>query len=82
MRTIQQSDLPVSEDPSRRVVGMGRPTVEILGSLSKTGHIGVMGTPGTISTGSYHLEIAKIYPDMTVTGKAWPASVPLVRHME
>lgn len=82
LRTIQQSDLPVSEDPSRRVLGIIRPTVEILGSLSKTRHIGVMGTTGTISSGSYPLEIAKLYPDMTVTGEACPMWVPLVENRE
>lgn len=82
LRTIQQSDLPVSEDPSRRVLGIIRPTVEILGSLSKTRHIGVMGTTGTISSGSYPLEIAKLYPDMIVTGEACPMWVPLVENKE
>ncbi|MDR0744116.1 MAG: glutamate racemase [Tannerella sp.] len=82
LRTIQQCDLPVSADPSRRVLGIIRPTVEMLGTLSKTQHIGVMGTTGTISSQSYSLEIAKLYPDMTVTGEACPMWVPLVENRE
>lgn len=82
LRTIQQCDLPLSTDPTRRVLGIIRPTVEMLGSISKTRHIGVMGTTGTISSGSYSLEIAKLYPDMTVTGEACPMWVPLVENRE
>ncbi|MDR2681329.1 MAG: glutamate racemase [Tannerella sp.] len=82
LRTIQQTDLPVSDDPSRRVLGIIRPTVEILGSLSKTRHIGIMGTAGTVSSGSYTLEIDKLYPDMTVTGESCPMWVPLVENRE
>ncbi|MDR0395077.1 MAG: glutamate racemase [Tannerella sp.] len=82
LRTIQQYDLPASADPSRRVLGIIRPTVEILGSLTKTRHIGVMGTTGTISSRSYLLEIAKLYPEMTVTSEACPMWVPLVENRE
>jgi glutamate racemase len=82
LRTIQQIDLPVSGDPSRRVLGIIRPTAEALGSLTATRHIGIMGTVGTISSGSYMLEIAKLYPDMTVTGEACPMWVPLVENRE
>jgi len=82
LRTIQQCDLPVSEDPARRVLGVIRPTVEALGSLSLTRHVGVLGTAGTISSGSYSMEIEKLYPDMTVTGEACPMWVPLVENRE
>ena len=82
LRTIQQCDLPVSEDPTRRVLGVIRPTVEALGSLSRTRHIGVLGTVGTISSGSYSMEIEKLFPDMTVTGEACPMWVPLVENRE
>jgi glutamate racemase len=82
LRTIQQRDLPLSADPSRRVLGIIRPTVEALGALSKTWHIGVTGTDGTISSGSYSLEITKLYPDMKVTGEACPMWVPLVENRE
>jgi glutamate racemase len=82
LRTIQQIDLPVSGDPFRRVLGIIRPTVERLGSLTKTRHIGIMGTTGTVSSGSYTLEIAKLYPDVTVTGESCPMWVPLVENRE
>ena len=82
LRTIQQCDLPVSDDPTRRVLGVIRPTVEALGSLSRTRHVGILGTAGTISSGSYAMEIEKLYPDMTVTGEACPMWVPLVENRE
>lgn len=82
LRSIQHFDLPHSEDPTRRVLGLIRPTVESLGPLSQTRHIGVLGTTGTISSGSYTMEIAKLYPEMTVTGEACPMWVPLVENQE
>ena len=82
LRTIQQCDLPVSEDPARRVLGVIRPTIEALGSLSRTRHVGVLGTTGTISSGSYTMEIEKLFPDITVTGEACPMWVPLVENRE
>ena len=82
LRSIQQRDLPGSEDPARRVLGVIRPTVEALGSLSRTRHVGILGTAGTISSGSYMMEIEKLYPDMTVTGEACPMWVPLVENRE
>jgi len=81
LRSIQQIDLTVSY-PSRRVLGVIRPTVEALDTISRTRHIGILGTAGTISSESYTLEIAKLYPDMTVTGEACPLWVPLVENKE
>ena len=81
LRTIQQIDLPGSY-PSHRVLGVIRPTVEALGAISHTRHIGIVGTTGTISSKSYTLEIEKLYPDMTVTGEACPMWVPLVENRE
>lgn len=81
LRTIQQVDLP-RIDPSRRVLGVIRPTVEALGSLTRTGHIGVVGTPGTIASRSYDLEIAKLHPSYVTTGQACPMWVPLVENGE
>ena len=81
LRSIQQLDLPVLY-PSRRVLGVIRPTVEVLDTISRTRHIGILGTTGTISSESYSLEIAKLYPDMTVTGEACPMWVPLVENRE
>lgn len=83
LRTIQQCDLPVSADPTRRVLGVIRPTVEAVSALTVTGHIGVFGTPGTISSESYNLEIAHLYDNRyTVTGHPCPMWVPLVENRE
>lgn len=81
LRTIQQCDLPLI-DPDRRVLGVIRPTVEAVGEISATGHIGVFGTPGTIASGSYNIEIAKLYPEFKVYGHACPMWVPLVENCE
>lgn len=82
LRSIQQRDLPVSADPTRRVLGVIRPTVEHVGVVTRTGHIGVFGTPGTIASQSYDIEIAKMYPDYEVHGHACPMWVPLVENRE
>jgi glutamate racemase len=81
LRTIQQKNLP-EIDTTRRVLGVIRPTVECIGSLTKTRHVGVLGTPGTISSGSYPIEINKLFPDAVVTGEACPMWVPLVENGE
>ncbi len=81
LRTIQQKDLPVI-DPKRRVLGVIRPTVELLGQLTKNGHIGVLGTPGTIQSESYPMEIRKMYPDFHSYGQACPMWVPLIENQE
>lgn len=81
LRTIQQRDLP-QLDPNRRVLGVIRPTVEALGAITRNGHIGILGTPGTIGSKSYDMEIAKLYPDFKVTGHGCPMWVPLVENCE
>lgn len=81
LRTIQQNDLPAI-DPTRRVLGVIRPTVEALGSLSKSGHIGLFATPGTVRSDSYRLEVEKLFPGMSLTGHACPMWVPLVENNE
>lgn len=81
LRTIQQNDLPAI-DPERRVLGIIRPTVEALGDITHTGHIGLFGTPGTIRSRSYDMEVAKLYPDFRVTGQECPMWVPLVENRE
>lgn len=81
LRSIQQNDLP-HIDPSRRVLGVIRPTAERIGSLTRTRHVGVLATAGTIKSESYVLEIRKLYPDITVTGEACPLWVPLVENNE
>ena len=81
LRTIQQNDLP-KIDPTRRVLGVIRPTVERLGELSHSGNIGVLGTKGTVRSQSYDMEIAKLYPSFTTTSEACPMWVPLVETCE
>lgn len=81
LRTIQQRDLPVW-DPARRVLGVIRPTVELMDRISSTKHIGILGTSGTISSGSYVMEIEKMFPHIKVTGEACPMWVPLVENNE
>ncbi len=81
LRTIQQQDLPTLA-PDRRVLGVVRPTVERVGELSTTGHIGVFGTPGTIGSRSYNIEIEGMYPNFKVHGHACPMWVPLVENRE
>ena len=81
LRTIQQNDLP-KLDPQRRVLGIIRPTAEIIGSLTHTRHIGIFATEGTIKSQSYELEIHKLFPDIQVSGVACPFWVPLVEYNE
>lgn len=81
LRSIQQIDLP-KIDINNRVLGVIRPTAENASKLSKTGHIGIMGTEGTIQSKSYDIEINKLHPQMFVTGEACPMWVPLVENRE
>lgn len=81
LRTIQQNDLP-KLDPTRRILGVIRPTVEAVGAISKSREIGVMGTDGTIQSQSYDMEIRKLYPDARVYGQACPMFVPIVENGE
>jgi len=82
LRSIQQNDLP-GFDPSRRVLGVIRPSVEKIPLFTKTGHVGILGTMGTVISDSYPLEIAKISGNqITVTQEACPMWVPLVENEE
>ncbi len=81
LRTIQQHDLPLI-DPTRRVLGVIRPTAECVGTLTHSRHIGILATAGTIKSQSYTLEIEKLYPDIVVNGEACPLWVPLVENHE
>lgn len=81
LRNIQQIDLP-KIDPSRRVLGVIRPSAEAVGSISKTQHIGVFGTSGTIQSQSYPIEINHLFPSIKVTGEECPMWVPLVENNE
>lgn len=81
LRSIQMNDLP-DIDPDRRVLGVIRPTVECIGNITQSRHIGVLATAGTIKSESYPLEIEKLFPDIAVSGVACPMWVPLVENNE
>ena len=81
LRTIQQNDLP-DIDPTRRVLGVIRPTAEIIGEYTSTRHVGLFGTPGTVASQSYDMELAKLHPDIIFTPHACPMWVPLVENLE
>lgn len=81
LKSIQQNDLPVW-NPNKRVLGVIRPTVEEVGKITKTRHVGVLGTVGTIQSESYPIEISKLFPDIVVSGQACPLWVPLVENGE
>ncbi len=79
LRQIQQVDLPKRSD-QKRVLGVIRPTTEQLGHLTQTGVVGVMGTEGTVKSGSYPIELAKFFPEVVVEQEACPMWVYLVEH--
>lgn len=81
LRSIQQKDLP-HIDPKRRVLGVIRPTAECIGNITRSRHVGILGTAGTIKSQSYVLEIQKLFPDIQVSGEACPLWVPLVESNE
>ncbi len=81
LRTIQQNDLERIA-PGKRVLGVIRPTTEIIGSFSSTGTVGILGTKGTMESGSYPIEIAKFYPKIKVYQEACPMWVPLIENNE
>lgn len=81
LRTIQQRDLP-QLDSTRRVLGVIRPTAEIIGELTASRHVGLLATEGTVRSDSYRLEIQKLHPDIQVTGVACPLWVPIIENNE
>lgn len=81
LRTIQQCDLP-HIDASRRVLGVIRPTVEAIGGMTHTGCIGLLATPGTVLSGSYTAEVAKLFPHYQLYGQPCPMWVPLIENNE
>ncbi|MDL2212693.1 glutamate racemase [Bacteroides sp. OttesenSCG-928-N06] len=81
LRSIQMNDLP-GIDPTRRVLGVIRPTVEQIGQITQSRHVGVLATSGTIKSESYPLEIHKLFPDIKVSGEACPMWVSLVENGE
>lgn len=81
LRTIQQNDLPQMH-AARRVLGVIRPTVEAIGALTQTGFVGLVATEGTVTSNSYPIEIAKLFPEITVESQACPMWVPLIESGE
>lgn len=81
LRTIQQKDLPTLA-PGKRVLGVIRPTAEVIGDYTKTRHVGVLGTKGTVTSNSYQIEINHFAPDVQVHQKACPMWVPLIENGE
>jgi glutamate racemase len=81
LRTIQQKDLP-KKDPHKRVLGVIRPTSEIVGHYSKSKHIGIFATSGTVLSESYVIEIEKFFPELNVYQEACPMWVPLIENNE
>ena len=81
LRTIQQEDLKI-EDPAKRVLGVIRPTAEVIGNYTKTNEIGVLGTRGTVNSGSYVLEIEKFFPGLKIYQQACPLWVPIIENGE
>lgn len=81
LRTIQQKDLPRMA-PDNRVLGVIRPTAEVMGHHTQTGHVGILATPGTVQSDSYVLEMAKFFPEITVHQQACPLWVPLIEQGE
>ncbi len=81
LRTIQQNDLPILA-PGKRVLGVIRPTAEIIGHFSETKNVGILATHGTVVSESYPMEIAKFFPDLNVYQEACTMWVPLIENNE
>ena len=81
LRTIQQHDLPTLA-PDRRVLGVIRPTTELIGQYTKSKKVGILATNGTVQSQSYIIEIGKFFPDVRVIQEACPMWVPLVENNE
>lgn len=81
LRNIQQLDLPHIA-PDRRVLGVIRPTTEVIGTFTDTQHIGIFATVGTVLSESYLVEIKKFFPDIHVVQEACPMWVPLIENGE
>jgi glutamate racemase len=81
LRTIQQKDLPKISQ-TNRVLGVIRPSTEVLGELTHSKHVGILGTQGTISSNSYPIELSKFAPDIAVHQHACPMWVPLIENQQ
>jgi len=81
LRTIQQTDLPKIA-PDKRVLGVIRPTTELIGTFSESGSVGILATNGTVASNSYPVEVAKFFPELRVYQEACPMWVPLIENGE
>jgi glutamate racemase len=81
LRTIQQNDL-IKNFPEKKILGVIRPTTEIIGNYSKTNHVGILATRGTVNSNSYEIEINKFFPYTNVVQQACPMLVPLIENNE
>ena len=81
LRTIQQKDLP-RIGPERRVLGILRPVTEQIGQRTRSKHVGILATAGTVASDSYAIEINRFFPDITVSQESCPMWVPLVENNE
>jgi len=79
LRSIQQNDLPQLA-PNKRVLGVIRPSTEIIGTFTSSKHVGILGTEGTIRSGTYSIEIKKFFPDVSVVQQSCPMWVPLIEN--
>jgi glutamate racemase len=81
LRSIQQKELPRLA-PENRVLGVIRPTAEVIGNYTRSKSIGVLGTKGTVQSGSYLIEIEHFFPELRITQEACPMWVPLIENDE
>jgi glutamate racemase len=82
LRTIQQNDLSKITHPSHRVLGVIRPTSEVIGTYTQTKHIGLLATTGTVTSDSYPIEVSKFWPEIQFFQHACPMWVPLIENHE
>ena len=81
LKSIQMYDLP-RWNPDRRVLGVIRPTIEQIGDCTRTRHVGLFATIGTVQSESYPIEVHKLFPDIVISSVACPLWVPLVENNE
>ncbi len=81
LRNIQQNYLP-HHAPKKRVLGVIRPTTEVIGEITQTDSVGILGTTGTVTSHSYPIEIGKLWPQLKVFQQACPMWVPLIENNE
>lgn len=81
LRTIQQQDLPKMA-PSKRVLGVIRPTTESIGDFTQTNEIGILATNGTVASQSYPIEIKKFFPLIETFQEPCPMWVPIIENNE